>query len=297
MLSAALTVALSLAVQDPPVAQQTPPSADPGDIAIEGIVVEGRPLEEAVRDYVDAIAAPPPGRGLAQWRGKLCMGVVNIPTDAAQYMVDRVSDIAAELGVGIGDPGCEPNAVVIFTDDASGVAQQLVERDPQAFRFGGSGLDLGRRALERFGATDAPVRWWQVSIPVNSDTGQRAVRLPGDESAPVINGPASRLSSQIRDDLYKTIVVIDVDDIANVSFGQLTDYVAMVTLAQVDPEKSRAGFTSILNVFEDAAIAESLSDWDWSYLRALYGWHPQRQNPRSLTDDVARFMARERRTA
>ena len=41
---------LSLAVQDPPTAPQTPPPVDPDEISIEGIVVDGRPLDEAVRD-------------------------------------------------------------------------------------------------------------------------------------------------------------------------------------------------------------------------------------------------------
>lgn len=299
MFSAAFAMALSMAVQDPPAGQQTPPPpADQEEVAIDGIIVDGRPLGEAVREYVGAVAAPAPGRGLAQWRSKLCLGVANIPADAAQHMVDRVSDIAAELGVPIGDPGCEANAIVIFTDDGAGLARTLIEEDSHTFRMGSSGFELGTRALERFGAGDAPVRWWQVSMPVDSETGQRAVRLPGDEEPPQISVfAASRINSQIRDDLNKTIVIVDVDDITDISFGQLTDYVAMVTLAQVDPDGSRAGFTSILNVFEDPAVTDSLSDWDWAYLRALYSSRSQRRNPGAMTGDVAGFMARERRAA
>lgn len=299
MFSTAFAIALSLAVQDPPATQQTPPPpVDQEEIAIDGIIVDGRPLREAVRDYVGAVAAPAPGRGLAQWRDKLCLGVANIPAVAAQSMVDRVSDIAAELGVPIGDPGCEANAIVIFTDDGAGMARTLIEEDSHTFRMGSSGFDLGGRALERFGSSDAPVRWWQVSMPVDSETGQRAVRLPGDEEPPVINVfAASRLNSQIRDDMNKTIVIIDVDDITGVTFGQLTDYVAMVTLAQVDPEGARDDFASILNVFVNPAVADTLSDWDWAYLRALYSSRSLRRNPDAIVGDVAGFMARPLRAA
>jgi hypothetical protein len=302
MFSTAFAIAMSLMVQDPPVAQQAPPPAEPGEIAIEGIVVDGRPLDEAVRDYVSAVAAPAPGRGLAQWRSRICLGVANLPAQHAQAMIDRVSDIATELGVPTGEPGCEANALVIFTDDGSGLARTLIEEDRRTFRMGAGGFELGSSALERFRDSAAPVRWWQVSVPVNSETGERAVRLPGDTdpstgepSAPQISVfAASRLNTQIRDDLNRTIVIVDVDNITGVSFEQLSDYVAMVTLAQVDPQGSTAGFTSILGVFEDPAVTAGLSDWDWAYLRALYSSRSMRRNPGALAGDVAGFMARDR---
>ena len=305
MFSAAFAMALSLTVQDPPVAQQTPSPADPGEVAIEGIVVDGRPLAEAVRDYVGAVAGPARGRGLAQWRSELCLGVANLPAQYAQALIDRVSDIATELDVPIGEPGCEANALVIFTEDGAGMARALIEEDRRTFRVGASGLDLGSSALERFRDSTAPVRWWQISVPVDSETGQVAVRLPGqtdpstgEPSAPAINVfAASRLTSQIRDDLNRTIVIVDVDDITGVSFEQLSDYVAMVTLAQVNPQGSTTGLTSILGVFDDPTVTASLSDWDWAYLRALYSSRSQRRNPAGMTGDVAGFMTRDRRAA
>lgn len=304
MFSTALALVLSLAVQDPPIAPQTPPPVDPDAIAIEGIVVDGRPLDEAVRDYVGAVAGPARGRGLAQWRTELCLGVANLPAEYAQAMIDRVADIATELKVPIGEPGCDANALVIFTEDGAGLARALIEEDRRTFRVGASGLDLGSSALERFRDSTAPVRWWQVSVPVDSETGQVAVRLPGETdsngepSAPQISVfAASRLTSQIRDDLNRTIVIVDVDDVAGISFEQLSDYVAMVTLAQVDPQGSTAGFTSILGVFEDPTVTASLSDWDWAYLRALYSTRAIRRNPAAMTGDVAGFMTRDRRAA
>lgn len=296
-------MALSLVVQDPPqTPPQTPPPADPGEISIEGIVVDGRPLEQAVRDFVGEVAGPPRGRGLAQWRGRLCLGVANLAVAPAQALIDRVSDIAAELEIEIGAPGCEANAVIIFTEDASAMADALIEKDRRTFRTGVGGFELGSAALERFRNTTAPVRWWQISVPTDSETGDRAVRLPGDinpatgqPSAPSQTVTASRLTSQIRDDLNRTIVIVDIDEVANVSFEQLSDYLALVTLAQIDPEGDTEGFTTVLNVFDDPAVTPGLSDWDWSYLRALYSSRPMRRNAGSQASDLAGFMARERR--
>lgn len=299
MIGAVLAMALSLAVQDPPAA---PPPADPGEVAIEGIVVDGRPLEQAVREFVGEVAGPPRGRGLAQWRGRLCLGVANLAAEPAQALIDRIGDVAAELEIEIGEPGCAANALIIFSADADAMADALIDEDRRIFRTGVGGFELGSAALERFRTTDAPVRWWQISVPTDSETGERAVRLPGDinpatgqPSAPTQTVAASRLTSQIRDDLNRTIVIVDIDQVANVSFEQLADYLALVTLAQIDPEGDPAGFTTVLNVFDDPAVTPGLSDWDWSYLRALYSSRPMRHNAGSQASDLASFMARERR--
>lgn len=295
---------LSLTVQDPPVAPQTPPPADPNEVAIEGIVVDGRPLEDAVREFVGAVAGPPRGRGLAQWRGSLCLGVANLAHEPAQALIDRVADVATQLDIEIGEPGCDANALIIFTDDAGAMASALIEEDRRSFRTGTGGFELGSAALERFRTTTAPVRWWQVSMPVDSETGNRAYRLPGDvdpftgqPSAPVQYVNASRLIGQIRDDLNRTIVIVDVDDVANVTFEQLSDYVAMVTLAQIDPEGDTTGFTTVLNVFDDPSVTPGLSAWDWSYLKVLYSSRPMRRNAGAQASDLAGCMTRERQDA
>lgn len=300
MLSALLAMSLSLAVQDPG-AQQTPPLPE---TSVEEIIVDGRPLAQAAREFVREVAAPAGHRGLALWRGRICVGVANLSGEAAQYMVDRVTTVAQDLGLPVGEPGCDANALIIFSADAAETANDLIEHDSRIFRVGG-GLDRGKSALERFRISDAPVRWWQISIPIDSETGQRAVRIAGDatgssamESAPNINVfAASRLNSQIRDDLNRTVVIIDIDDIGGVSFEQLTDYVALVTLAQIDPEADTSSFTTVLNIFENPAATPMLSDWDWSYLRALYSSDGERMNPGSQATEVARVMARDRRSA
>lgn len=280
MFTTAFAIAMSLMVQDPPA------------VAVEGIVVDGRPVGEAARDFVTAVAAPADGRGVAQWRDELCLGVANIQADAAQSLIDRVSDIAAELNVPLGEPGCEANALVIFTDNGAGLARQLIEDDEYEFSLAASGVAEDRRALARFRDGDAAVRWWQVSVPVDSQTGQRIARR-GDQGPAAINTFApSRIGSQIRDDMTKSVVIIDVDGVSDVSFAQLADYVAMVTLAQINPEGAPAGFPTILNVFRDSGAATSLSAWDWAYLRALYISREQRLTPGTLASDVAGVMSR-----
>lgn len=310
MLAFALAAVMAAApVSDPQVAPgsamspapQTAPAqqaADPaGATDLEDVEVTGRPLDSMIRNFVNEVAAPNRGRGLARWEDEICVGVANLRNEPAQYIADRVSTVAEDIGLTPGQPGCTPNIMVVATDDGAALAQQLVAERARAFRMGGAGMDRGGVALNAFKETDAPVRWWQVSMPTDSETGARAVRLPGEcrndcsspmDMAPIVNVfAASRISTQIVDTLFRTIVILDVDQIADVSVVQLADYIAMVTLAQIDPSADTSGYASILNVFDDPGATDTLTDWDTAYLTGLYDAERNRQNRRAGRMEIA----------
>lgn len=286
-------------LQTPP--PQTPPAVqavpEPDAVDLGDIQVTGAPLEQMIREFVNEVAAPNRGRGIARWDDRICIGAANLKADAAQYIVDRVSTVADDLGIIPGEPGCRPNVIVIASADPDALAQALVEDRRRAFRMGGSGMDRGGDALEAFVGSDAPVRWWQVSMPADSETGMRATRIPGEcenacagptDYAPVINVfAASRLSSQVVDYIFRTVVILDVDQVNRVSGQQLADYVAMVTLAQIDPEADTSGYASILNVFEAPDEADGLTEWDLAYLGGLYDAERTRKNLRAGRGEIA----------
>jgi len=276
-------------------AQETRP---PEETTVEDIVVLGTPLREQVETFADTVVAPPHGRGPARWsaRSGICVGVVNLQREAAQAMVDRVSEVALDLGLPIGEPGCSPNVLIIATDDASALTAALVERSPNAFRPPYSGSSRSRLQLRRFIESDAPVRWWHVSLPVNSETGGIAVRIPG-YAPPQTGTMASRLTTVIQNDLRRAYVIIDIDQAEGVTFQQLADYVAMVAFAQVDPDADLSGFPTILNVFDNPTIPFGLTDWDEAYLGSLYDAELNQRSANAQSGAVAALMFRERRRA
>lgn len=288
-----------LSVQDP--APETA-SQDETAVQLEDVTVTGRTLKQLISRFVAEVAEPNARRGLARWSDRVCVGVANLRGDAAQYLVDRISTVAEDIGLSAGAPGCTPNILVIASDDAGGLAAQLVDERRRAFRMGGSGMDRGGAALRDFVATERPVRWWQMSVPVDSETGTPAVRIPGEcrddcmdpsDYAPVIDVFAtSRLKTQIVDDLTRSIVILDVDDVNSVSITQLADYIAMVSLAQIDPEADTSGYASILNVFDDASAAASLTDWDLAYLEGLYSAQRNDLNRRANRSQIAASIQR-----
>lgn len=283
---------------------------------LEDVEVIARARAERARAFVGEVAAPARGRGLGRWL-KICPGIANLDRAVAQPIVDRLAARAGELGIGVEGPGCEANIIVVFTADAGNLTRALVRAEPEVFRGRGGGIDRGGAALRTFQAGERPVRWWSLSVPINSETGQRAVRVPGDRAggrvdprvadllgcnpqdcvgagAPIIqsHGGASRLNSQIVDQLYKSIVIVDIDAVSGLNAGQLGDYLAMVTLAQVDLEADTAPFDTVLNLFEDRQGVTGLTEWDWSYLTALYGSDSRRRSAGAQATAVASIMAR-----
>lgn len=272
---------------------------DPNETRVDDIVVLGRPLNEAARDFVYSLAVPARGRGLARWRDTVCVGVVNLRGEAAQYLADVISTRAEDLGLKVGAPGCSPNVVITFADDGAEMARAMVRAEPAAFRVGGSGMDLGRAALGRFQEGDAAVRWWHMALPINSETGRIAVRIPGETdnegnpSAPSISTFGSLLTTIVRDDLNKVIVIVDVDGVAHLTAPQLADYLSMVALAQIDPRGDTSDFPTILNVLDNPAATDSMTDWDLAFLEALYrDDRAMRRNPAVLASSIASDLAR-----
>ncbi|MBB5661490.1 hypothetical protein [Brevundimonas halotolerans] len=265
------------------------------ETTVEDIVVLGMPLREQVETFVDDVTAPATGWGPARWdeRSGICVGVVNLRPDAAQAMADLVSEVALDLGLTVGEPGCSPNILVIATDDAPALATALVQQSPNAFRPRYSGAARRPSALRAFQSSDSPVRWWHVSMPIIRETGQPAVRLPGGD-APWIPSWGSRLTSPITSKLLRAYVIIDIDQAEGLSFSQLADYVAMVAFAQIDPDADVSGFPTILNVFDNPTIAFGMTDWDEAYLGSLYGAEMNQRNPNAQSGAVAALMFRDR---
>lgn len=280
----AALLALGLSPQD--VAQ------DPPATTLDEVVVESRTLRETVDSFVEGVIAAPVGRAPARWDKKVCVGVANLRRDAAQVIVDRVSAIALEAGLEVGEPGCKANILVVASDDGDAMARALVEAAPLAFRPGYAGASRSALQLQRFQEGGAPVRWWHVSLPVTDD-GQIAVRMPGDAAAPVIPQENSRLRTTLRNDLRRAFIVIDLPRASGLNFQQLGDYVGMVAMAQIDPEAETAGYDTVLNLFEPGRQVEGLTGWDASYLKSLYDAELNRKLLNQQTGEVGQLMLRD----
>ena len=307
MLSLIFAAALMATPQAAPLPGTPQMSQDP--VRLEDVVVDARKLEDSTEAYVDLVAAPAPRRGLARWKEGICVGVANLEPGMAHYLVDRVSDVARSLGLRAHEPDCHPSVLIVATSDGPGFTEAFVAMRPRLFRVGGAGMDRGSAELRDFVSEDRPVRWWHVSLPVDSETGDAVVRFPGQingigaqaggtsaqDYAPQtrISSP-SRINDQTEDVLKRVFIIVDVDRLNGASLEQLGDYVAMVAMAQVDPDADTGHFDTILNLFENPATAPTgLTGWDRAYLDGLYdpASETHRINQRAQVQAVAAAIA------
>jgi hypothetical protein len=284
-----------------PAAAQEPAPAAAAPSVDEEVVVRGRrmsDIEDDLRIHVDAfideiVALPFGNRGFARWDRSVCVGVHNLSREPAQYLVDRISLLAAEVGLTPGEPGCPPQVIIIFTVDGKATASYIVEEMPRVVRpTGNGGVHRGLAALDRFAETDAPVRWWQLSLPVDARHGNVAIQMQGQEAPTVAVAGPSRIHSGIRDAMWRVLIIVDSTKLVpGTTWQQLGDYLAVVSLAQIDLDTNPTAFDSILNLFTNPKAYSGLTDWDRSYVRALYDFDQER-NPNQQKSDLMSRMVR-----
>ena len=293
------------AAQEP--AAEAPQAAGAGEApqAADEVIVRGRRLEDIeddlriyIRDFIGEVVAKPPGRGFARWDRDVCIGVLNLQANAAQYIVDRISSLALDVGLEPGEPGCSPDVSIVFATNAKEMAAQMVENEPRMFMpvGGHAGMDLGRVALQQFVESERAVRWWHVSLPVDARTGGAAIEIDktcGNPHCPPyipVAGP-SRIHSGTRDELMYVLIIVDATQLKGTTWQQIGDYLAVLSLAQIDPAANPAAFDSILNLFTNPAAYSGLTDWDRTYVRALYEFDQER-NPKLQVGELTAEMLR-----
>ena len=294
----ALGAAFVLAVPAAAQGRAGAPVQDIPSTTLDEIIVPGRRLEEAVQAYVESLSAPARMRGLARWNGEICLDVVNLQADAETEVASRIRGVGTALDLEVVEEDCEPNLVVIGSEDGPALANAMVDRfRRQFFRFSSPRSNRGAAALEAFRSSKAPVRWWHVSLPVHAVTGQPMVKMFGepppsppchtrstatsDLSVAGIGGSRTGPScNAVTDRILGLWIVVDVEAAEGLSWAQLSDYLAFVAMAQVDPEGDLSGYDTVLNLFQEPDLVSGMTTWDESYLMALYAGRNERIDPR-----------------
>lgn len=210
----------------------------------------------------------------ARWRSQICAGVSGVSEGNAQFVIDRVSQRASEVGLRVGAPGCTSNILVVFTTDPNGQAQAIAsERSDPASTTGASGDTAGLEALGRFLNSENAVRWWRVTRTM-TETGEMADRNVRAGEAPRVLVPErGRLGSPTNSVMSHVIVVVDLRQVNGVNLGALSDYVALVALAPIEPGEGPQA-SSVLTLFADRAAGRepvnALTESDRTYLAQIY---------------------------
>jgi hypothetical protein len=263
------------------------------------IVVVGEPLQDMVRSFVGEVAAAPGAeQQMARWDRTICPLVAGLPQRQMQYMADRIAQRAHQVGLQTQGPGCSANILIFVTPDASVLAQGIVDeyRTLVAYYSTNGVNTLGRGPLAEFASSTAPVRWWHVNETVTGD-GQT---VAGDSAGSMVvrsTQASSRVRRTTRQDFLRVLIIVDARQANGVTFQALSDYLAMVALAQLDPEGETTGTPTILNLFQardtGGTVPLEMTQWDVAYLDGLY--NARRTAPTDLWQrrDIAERMVEQ----
>jgi hypothetical protein len=247
------TTPVTSATESPPLPQVT---AEPSRAA----------LEQRVDAFVRAITRNPVSSdddSLVRWSSPICPLVAGLAAEDVKIVSDRLSQISASAGAPLARAPCQPNFIVIATAEPDRVLNAWYARDNRL--FGDATPAQIRQFLES--SQSRPVRVWY-----NIDTGRKSGMRNGHFIPSNARAESSAFVGNTVFDFYSIFEIIDTRRTERTTLDQLTDYVAMTGLANVDLDADLGSAPSILRLFGPSAENQpsGLSSWDAAFLKALY---------------------------
>jgi hypothetical protein len=286
MLAAALPFAAVHANAD---SSEKSPSAWQGDPTDEVIVEGTKPqIERRVYEFVSGIT----DRGyavesLARWGKPICPLVAGLPRDQGEFILQRLSQAVLAAGAPLAPRNCRANFYIVLTSEPDKLLQLWGKRDHRLF----SGVTSAR--VERFLNTPGPIRaWYKTESACAVGTGgvqQVGIngKLGSFDGVPDCPIEDTRLKFNYINVLSSVIVIVDPEHIKQVGLGPLTDYIAMVGLAKLDPYRDLGDAPTVLRLFAASAdaVPKGMSNWDRAFLKALYTTSQRSRFQRSAITD------------
>ena len=309
-----MLISMLFAVAQTAILSEAASTADPA------IIVEGTPKTDAeirteAQAFVRAVAAAPNSSDqLARWNQPICVKVIGALDAEEAPILQRIREVASDAGIRIAKrKGCDPNILVAFTSDPSGVVREVFARQPHRARS----LPVAERSDLVDGAY--PVRWWYDlklegrygeapvgdnpallnALDTNPGSGSTGRFAQSENQAGNVSDYSSSLiGSKSRQSIVAATIVIDVNRVRKMSHDALASYVAMVALAPLKLPPRPVATPTITSLFTAASDvrAEDLTEWDRAYLAALYKVPANRSSNvqrSSMTAKIARSMRGE----
>jgi len=221
--------------------------------------------------------------------------VEGLPENESAFVVQRLSQIAKAAGARVQSDGCSKgsyNFRVLFTMDAERDAKDWYSYHRDLFEENAANTAQIDRFVDP--STAPPVRVWHNATLFGTD-GEPLSRVdPGEpiESLPHMEYTGSRLISPGVIGLNFAVVIVDGAKTNSAGLAPLTDYIAMVGLADLDLGADVGSAPTILRLFNAPADARpaGLTAWDRAFLTALYRTE---ESPKNLRAELATSVAHD----
>jgi hypothetical protein len=308
---AALTLLRGGAAAEQPSNSDSPgtqPSIGSASARLPQITVEAqrRETEKRVHEFVSHVPVMSNSdESFARWGTPICPLIAGLPRDDGEFVLTRLSEIAASVGAPLDSRKCRANFIVLVTSDPVASLKTWTGRADYHHLFG----EADPEKIKIFLKTQRAIRVWyneqQVAAgngPISTPDSQIGVltdRLTHSSSPELDSlGPTFQSSVATRQEwtavwtISSVIEVVDAGAMKGFKFGQMTDYIATAGLAKLNLDAELGTAPTILRLLKetDDAKPSSLSDWDKAYLKALYH---ARQSSRLQPDLIRRSMLRD----
>ncbi len=249
-----------------------------------------------MRAFVREIAVKPYDSSLARWEPvvPICPLVAGLPRVDGEFVLARVSQIAAAAGAPLAAEHCKPNLYVVVSADPDALLKAWNRRDVRMF---GDESDQGGTTIRKFLNASGPIRVWYNAELYSAD-GTPLGNMGDCQSVMACRttprAQATRIVFNQTRDLTSALVMVDGPRARGINFGQLASYIAMVVLAEIRASADAANAPSILQLFSrpENERPAGLSPWDEAFLKALYRTeHTDRQQLEEIKTAMVEGLA------
>jgi hypothetical protein len=250
--------------------------------SLDQITVQAQ--RETLRKQVDqffhsAMLKPPFDESLLRWEDAVCPMVVGMIRPAGEFVLRRLSELARESGVPLAKENCKhPNLFIIVAANPEAFLKLWWRHQPRMYNTG-----YGIYPVRRFIEKSRPIRVWYNVGAINTSNEKISGLLAASVDAglgtvdyPIVQEPSSGGSYHVKfpveRNIGSAIVVIDPAQVAQLNIGQFSDYIAMISFAEINQDANLSANSTILNLFAtlNATVPLEITRWDKALLRALY---------------------------
>ncbi len=209
---------------------------------------------------------------LERWNQPICPLVAGLASKPAEFIRARVSQVARGSHAPLGAEHCNPNLVVVVTNDPDLLIEKWYKRFPGLFN-----TCNGLGPVKQFLHSRQPVRVFynakfaSAGGPSAGDLILEGVNTPIPSDCLSTTTVGTYLHRGRVHELTSVIIVVDGRQTTMINMGQLADYIAMIGLAQIRVQANTGTAPSILHLFQGSDPQPlGLSPWDEAFLHSLY---------------------------
>jgi hypothetical protein len=273
---------------------QTSSATEVAPITVQGIatpkVIE-RQTSAFVQSY--AVVANPELDQIVRWRDPVCIKATGLIDRQDEAIETRITDVAKAVDLRIGKRGCKANIEIVFTDQPQAFMDSIYKRREYMLGY------YHRHEGVRLKKMTLPIQAWHVTATLgdHGNGGNFSEVIDDPENMPPQTCGISHVFTSCLQGVFKNIlVVVDNSTLGDKDLGLVTDYLAMVALAEPQSLKGCNDLPSVIDVFAKAACPDrdtpnGLTPADAAYLTALYSADPEAKKW-SESGDIANRMSK-----